>query len=98
MGFKTKEQLTDIIQGGVYKCGPHNFICDIEDLKSIQKHEDEVEHTIKGTGLCQRCKAVIVQFKGLPKPPRNKDTGLETEPGCFCDKCKEQLKKELGIG
>lgn len=97
MGFKSKEQLQDIVNIGAYKCGPHNFICDNEDLDAIKKHEDEYPHTISGNGLCQRCKAIIVKFKGLPKPPRNKDTGLETEPGCFCDVCKEQLKKELGI-
>jgi hypothetical protein len=97
MGFKTKEQLADIITGGAYKCGPHDFVCDLEDLETIRKHEDELPHFIDGTGLCQRCKAVTVSFKNLPKPPRNKETGLETEPGCFCDPCKEQLRKELGI-
>jgi hypothetical protein len=97
MGFKSQEELQHMIEGGVYKCGPHDFICDIEDLESIRKHEDENEHYIKGTADCQRCRRVKVSFEGLLKPARNPDTGLEQQPAAFCDDCKEALKKELGF-
>lgn len=89
MGFKTKEELRDIIEGGVYSCGLHDFVCDRRDIDAVRKHEEEFDHTISGTGICQRCKKEKVAFKGLPKPPEG------SEPGCFCDKCKEILKKEL---
>ena len=87
--FKTKEELQDFISGGVYRCdfADHDFLCDKRDTEAIKKHE-ELEHTISGHAPCQRC-GKIVEFKGLPKPAEGQT------PGAFCDKCKEQLRKEL---
>lgn len=81
----------NVVVEGYYHCALHNFVCDITDTGAVKKHEEENEHTIRGTALCQRCKKVMVLFKNLPKPP----AGIE--PGAFCDTCKESLKKELGI-
>lgn len=89
MTFKTKEQLKDIFEGGVYHCGTHDFFADIKDTESIRKHEDEYEHFIKGTAICQRCKKEKVTFKKLPKPPEGQ------EPGAFCPKCMAALKAQF---
>ncbi len=92
MGFKSSEQLRDIIDGGVYSCGAHDFICDLKDKESIQKHEEDFPHTVSGTAICQRCKSVEVRFKGLPQPPMGR------EPGAFCDDCKKALVAEFQEG
>jgi hypothetical protein len=93
MGFKSKEELRDIISGGVYNCGVHDFICDIKDTDSIRKHEEDYPHTIAGTGTCQRCKSVQVRFKALPKPKNP-----TAEPGCFCEDCKKEILAEIQGG
>lgn len=92
MGFKTKEQLREIQESGVTTCDVHDFICDTKDTETIKKHFEELEHTISGSAICQRCKKVRVEFKGLPKPPMGSD------PGAFCEDCKKALVAEFTRG
>ena len=92
MAFKTAQQIKDIIEGGVYSCGAHNFYCDAKDTESIKKHEEEFQHTVSGTSICIRCRGVNVTFKGIPKPK------IGTEPGALCDDCKKALVAEVTGG
>lgn len=92
MKFKTKSELQDIIDGGVYKCDKHGIILDIKDTKSIQEHEAEKDHTLTGSSPCQRC-GEIVRYEKADNVIQPKIVGRE--PGAFCSKCKKELKKEL---
>ena len=90
MGFKSKEELQAIADSGVYKCGVHDFMCDMADTESIKKHHEEAEHYIKGHSPCQRC-GTDVRFDKLIMPKEGR------EPGAFCDKCKAEIVKELNL-
>jgi len=92
MPFLSKEQIKDIVDGGVYKCGAHDFICDVKDKASIQKHESDNTHYLKGHSPCQRC-GIDTAYNLEDKVPQPKVVGKE--PGAFCKDCKAELKKEL---
>lgn len=89
MGFKSAEQIRDIIEGGFYSCGIHGFVCDLLDKESIQKHETEFQHQIKGTAPCVRC-GTEVKFTSLPKPKEG------MAPGALCTPCRDELLAQVG--
>lgn len=88
MGFLSKEQISHIIDGSVFSCGPHDFHCDRADTKSIEEHF-ALKHTIEGSQLCGKCQAVEVKYKGVARPPEGKN------PIVFCDNCKKELVAEV---
>ncbi len=88
---KSVEELREIMGNGITSCDvpEHNFICETKDTETIRKHFEEFEHTVTGSAICQRCKKVRVEFKGLIAPP------IGTEPGAFCGPCKKALVAEI---
>jgi len=90
MGFLTKEQIGYIVDGSIFKCDAHGFACDRADIESIKKHFEGEVHYETGYAPCRGCDKQV-EFKSIKKNAEG------VAPNCFCDDCKQQIAKDLGI-